>query len=439
MLRFGTDGVRGDADADLPDDFVIALGRAAARVLGTERFLVGRDTRASGERIELALCTGLALEGADVTSFGVLPTPAIAFESQIANAPAAVISASHNRWTDNGIKLLAAGGKKLPDDIENEIEAELEAALAEGTPDDGVGWVNRDGGDEYVDHVVAAIEGRTLNGLRVVIDCAHGAGFETGPQALERLGASVTTINAEPNGRNINDNCGSTNPDGLRDAVREHRADLGLALDGDADRVLAVDERGELVDGDQLMTAFAIDLRDRGLLRNDALVITVMSNLGMRNALADARIGFVETPVGDRNVLTALAEHDLVLGGEQSGHIIFTNLATTGDGILTSVLACDLVLRSGKPLSALAAQMKRFPQVLVGVRVQGRPDLDRAPALREEIKAAERALGRKGRVLVRVSGTEPLVRVMVEASTQGQAEAIAASLRRAVEKAFPGS
>ncbi|MGQ0826087.1 MAG: phosphoglucosamine mutase [Actinomycetota bacterium] len=439
MLRFGTDGVRGDADADLTDDLVVAFGRAVVPVLGSGRFLVGRDTRESGARIEAALCTGLALAGADVVALGVLPTPAIAYEAQIGDAPAAVISASHNKWTDNGIKLLAAGGRKLADDVEQQIERALDATLTEARPDATPTWSHEDAGDEYIGHVVASIEGRMLDDMRVVVDCANGAAFEVAPEALRRLGAEVVTINAAPNGRNINDGCGSTHPDGLRAAVREHRAIVGLALDGDADRVIAVDEWGELVDGDQLMTAFAIDLRERGLLRNNAIVITVMSNLGLREALASAGIGLVETPVGDRSVLAALAEHDLMLGGEQSGHIIRTDLATTGDGLLTGVLACDLVRRSAQPLSALAAQMERFPQVLVGVRVAGRPDLARADALWDAVRAAERALGHAGRVLVRASGTEPLVRVMVEARSATEAAAVAERLRQAIQQAFPAS
>jgi phosphoglucosamine mutase len=436
VLRFGTDGVRGDADADLHDDFVRALGQAAARVLGPGRFVLGRDTRESGSRIETALRNGIRLEGADVVSLGVAPTPMIAYLAQRDRAPAAVISASHNPWTDNGIKLFAAGGTKLTDDLEAAIERELEGALAEPPSGDVVAGVHTDRSGEYVTHVIAALGGRRLDGLRVVVDSANGAASSVAPETLRRAGAEVVAIHASPDGRNINAGCGSTHPDSLRAAVLEHNAAVGLALDGDADRVLAVDEQGELVDGDQIMVALALDLHDRGRLRNDAVAVTVMSNLGLRRALAAARISVVETPVGDRNVLVALAEHDLSLGGEQSGHIILTDHATTGDGLLTGVLLCDLVTRLGRPLSALAAQMEKLPQVLVNVRVGRRPELGESSPLWDHVRAIETELGERGRVLVRASGTEPLVRVMVEAPTSEEAEAAVARLRAAVEATF---
>ena len=433
MLRFGTDGVRGDADTDLTDEFVTKLGRAAARVLGTS-FVVGRDTRESGRRIELAFVAGVALEGGTVEVLDVFPTPGIAYVGQHRNVPAAVISASHNPWHDNGIKLLAAGGTKLPDEIEAAIEREVDAL------DDRAGSSPElravDASREYIAHLVAALDGRTLDGMKVVLDGANGAACEVAPAALRQLGADVVAINIAPNGRNINDSCGSTHPQALQAAVVEQGAQLGLALDGDADRVLAVDERGALVDGDQLMTAFALDLHARGVLRNGKIAVTVMSNLGLREALAANGIGIVETPVGDRNVLVALAEHDLVLGGEQSGHIIRTDLATTGDGTLTGVLLADLVRRSGRSLSALGAQMTRYPQLLVNVRVARRPDLGAADGLWAEVRAVEAELGEHGRVLVRASGTEPLVRVMVEAPTEGAAHQAAERLRTAVEQAF---
>ena len=294
----------------------------------------------------------------------------------------------------------------------------------------------RDRVDEYVEHLAASLQGRTLDGMRVVVDCANGAASRVAPRALRHLGADVIVLHAEPDGRNINEQCGSTYPESLQAAVRAHEAEVGLALDGDADRVIAVDERGELVDGDQIMTALAIDLDARGALRNHAIAVTVMSNLGLRRALTRAGIGIVETPVGDRNVLSALDEHDLVLGGEQSGHVIFRELATTGDGVLTGLLVCDLVRRTGQPLSVHAATMARFPQVLVSVPVARVADLDSATGVREEIAAIETALGDAGRVLVRASGTEPVVRVMVEAATEPEAEAAVARLRRAVETAF---
>jgi phosphoglucosamine mutase len=436
VLRFGTDGVRGDADTDLTDTFVTALGRAAARVLRCERFLVGRDTRESGARIEAALCSGLAREGVHVVPVRVLPTPAVAYLAQRDDAAAAVISASHNPWTDNGVKLMAAGGRKLPDEIESQIEAELRALLRTGDAGATRTWRFDDRSAEYVDHLVSALEGRTLDGLRIVLDTANGAASRVGPLAVQRVGAEVVALHAEPDGRNINAGCGSTAPESLQAAVVELGAHVGLALDGDADRVIAVDERGAVVDGDQMMTALAIDLHTRGGLRNDAIAVTVMSNLGLRRALSRVGIGVVETPVGDRNVLAALEAHDLVLGGEQSGHVIRRDLATTGDGLLTGLLLCDLVQRGEHPLSEIAAQMVRFPQVLVNVRVSAAPDLDGAEKLQDEIAAIRRELGDAGRVLVRASGTERLVRVMVEAPTEATAEAAVARLRDAVEAEF---
>jgi phosphoglucosamine mutase len=439
VLRFGTDGVRGDADNDLTDPFVTALGRAAARVLDARRFVVGRDTRASGARIERALCLGLQREGVDVTAVDVLPTPGIAYLAQCDEAAAAVISASHNPWTDNGVKLMAAGGRKLPDEVEAAIEKEMHAILETDNAVDGAStWHVEDRAEVYVDHLVAALQGRTLNGMRVVVDCANGAAYAVGPRALRAAGADVVVLHDRPDGRNINDGCGSTAPDDVRDAVRAHHADVGLALDGDADRVIAADERGDIVDGDQIMTALAIDLHEHDRLPNDAIAVTVMSNLGLRRALAGAGIGVVETPVGDRNILVALEQHELALGGEQSGHVIFSELATTGDGLLTGLLLCDLVARSGRPLSAVAAVMQRFPQVLVNVPVPRVADLGHADALQSEIASVTSDLGDRGRVLVRASGTEPVVRVMVEASTEPEAAEAVARLRRAVEAAFAG-
>jgi phosphoglucosamine mutase len=436
VLRFGTDGVRGDAETDLTDEFVVALGRAVTRVLGTGAFIVGRDTRLSGSRIEDALCRGLASEGADVVAVGVLSTPGVAYLAQIDGAAAAVISASHNPWTDNGVKVLAAGGRKLPDEVETKIEHELAAVFEQ--PDDvgGAAWRHEDHDDRYVAHLASALDGRGLDGLAVVLDCANGAAFSVAPRALRAAGADVVVLHDEPDGRNINAACGSTDPDDVRKAVRQHRARIGLALDGDADRVIAVDEQGEIVDGDQIMTALALDLHARGRLRSDAIAVTVMSNLGLRRALAAAGIGVVETPVGDRNVLVALEQHDLALGGEQSGHVILSDLATTGDGILTGLLLSDLMVRSGRPLSDIAASMARFPQVLVNIPVERRPDLAGASELQREIATIEEQLGDRGRVLVRASGTERVVRVMVEASTEREAEAAVSRLRRAVESAF---
>jgi phosphoglucosamine mutase len=434
VLRFGTDGVRGDAETDLTSPLVVALGRAAARVLGVSEFLVGSDTRESGPRIVADLTRGLAAEGARVTSLGVAPTPAVAFLAQRSGVPAAIVSASHNPWTDNGVKIVTADGRKLPDAVEEAIETEMlsiitlpsaSAALPLATDTDA------DLGD-YVAHLLGALDGRSLAGLHVVLDCANGAASELGPRALREAGARVDVINAQPDGRNINAGCGSTYPAGLQQAVRDAGADLGLALDGDADRVLAADERGELIDGDQIMVMTALDWHGRGVLRDDAIVVTVMSNLGLRRALGAAGVDVVETPVGDRHVVAAMAERNLAIGGEQSGHIVFADLATTGDGLLTGLIVADLVARRRVPLSTLAASMTRLPQVLVNVRLPGPVDLER-PSIRGAIEAVEAELGEEGRVVVRASGTEPVVRVMVEAPTPEVASAAAARVKAALE------
>ncbi len=447
MLRFGTDGVRGDAENDLPTPFVVALGRAVARVLRPDRVVVGRDTRASGPRIEAGLATGLQSEVVRTVSLGVLPTPAIAFVAASQGVPAAIVSASHNPWTDNGVKVIGADGRKLPDAAEEAIEAELELELASTWDrrqytygDLEPSWeADAPSADAYVAHLLSTLPGRTLDGLEVVLDCANGAGFDIGPRVLRAAGAQVHVLHASPDGRNINDGCGSTHPETLRRTVLERGAALGLALDGDGDRVLAVDEHGELVDGDQIMTMTAIDMRTRGVLRNTGVAVTVMSNLGLRRALRAAGIGVVETPVGDRHVVAAMHEHDLALGGEQSGHIVYSEYATTGDGLLTGLFVADLVRRSGRPLSELAGQMTHVPQVLVNVRVARQVDVGASAVLAEAVRRCEEELGASGRVLVRASGTEPLVRVMVEADAQSVADAVAERLCGVVTSEFGSS
>jgi phosphoglucosamine mutase len=460
VLRFGTDGLRGAAGTELTPELALSLGRAAARVLGGPTFLVGRDTRESGPMLEAAFSAGVAAEGVDVEVLGVLPTPGVAWHAARDGVPAAMISASHNPYGDNGIKLFAAGGTKLSD----AVEARIEAAMAEGatTPpavlaaDDGpngpssaartggggagsvVGLVRRRvflADEPYQAFLTRSIDGRGLDGLRVVIDCANGAASAVAPAVLEALGAQVTVLAAEPDGRNINDGCGSTHPQALQAKVRELQADCGLAFDGDADRVLAVDEKGRLVDGDHLIAMCATDLAGRGLLRDDAVVVTVMSNLGFRQAMAKAGIRVVETGVGDRYVLEALDAEHLSLGGEQSGHVIFRDLATTGDGVLTGLQVLDLLQRTGRTLADLSdAAMTSLPQLLRNVRVRER-GLDVRAAIAEELAAVNAELGDEGRVLIRPSGTEPLVRVMVEAPTAEQAEAYVSRLVAAVERA----
>jgi phosphoglucosamine mutase len=441
-IGFGTDGIRGVANTELTPELALRLGRAAVGVLGGERWLIGADTRVSGPMLVAALTAGLASAGADVIDLGVVPTPAVAFHAQLLGCPAAVVSASHNPYTDNGIKLLAAGGKKLHDDVESAVAARMGTALmgtADGSP--RIGRISRhpDPLGAYAAHVVASIEDRRLDGVRLVIDCANGAASEVAPMVLRALGAEVTVLSAAPDGTNINAGCGSTHPAPLQTAVVEAGAQAGLAFDGDADRVVAVGGDGGLVDGDHIMAILAGDLHDRHRLRGEAVAVTVMSNLGLRLALAARGIAVVETPVGDRYVLEAMETGDLALGGEQSGHIIFRDLATTGDGLLTGVQLLDVVSRSGVALATLAAAaMTRLPQVLRNVRV-ARPDgLAAAAPVRSAVARAEAELGSAGRVLLRPSGTEPVIRVMVEAPTAEQAAELAERLCEAVTAALGG-
>jgi phosphoglucosamine mutase len=444
-LRFGTDGIRGVANADLGAELVMALGRAAARALPAECFLVGRDTRRSGPLLQAALSAGLASEGANVVDLGVLPTPGVAWEAAERGCPAAVISASHNLFADNGVKLFAAGGLKLPDAAEAAVEEELARVLesaehASRSPvGHGVGrlWHEPDAWLGYVDHLVGMLEGRDLSGMRVVVDCANGAGSAVAPVVLERLGADVRAIAHTPDGSNINDGCGSTNPERLSAEVVADGAHVGLALDGDADRLVAVDHAGAVATGDELLALFATDLASRGMLARNTVVVTVMTNLGFRLAMAERGITVRETQVGDRYVLEALNAQGLTLGGEQSGHIVFRELATTGDGVLTGILLLDLVKRSGASFAELASgSMQRLPQVLENVAAARPADAVAAPAVQAEVAAVEAELGGRGRVLLRASGTEPLVRVMVEAENEAVARAAAARLCAVVETAL---
>ncbi len=438
-LRFGTDGVRGHAD-ELTSELVVALGRAAATVLVASEVVVGRDPRASGPRIEDDLCAGLALGGASARRLGVVPTPVVAWGSAADDVAGAMISASHNPWHDNGIKLFAPGGRKLTDAQEEALEAEI-ARLLELGPDPA-GDVARGAPDDqttvqrWAAVVAASLDGRRLDGLRLVVDCANGAASSVAASVLRSLDAEVTVLHDTPDGRNINERCGSTHPDDLIAAVVAAGADAGIAFDGDADRVLAVDAAGRLIDGDQLIAICAIDRHERGMLPTGAVVVTVMTNLGFHHGMAAHGIEVVTTPVGDRAVLEAMAAGGHVLGGEQSGHIVFGDHATTGDGLLSAVQVLDVVVRSGRPLAELAdAAMVRLPQVLRNVRVSERVP-DAAERLAGEIAAAETRLGDAGRVLVRASGTEPLVRVMVEAPTAEEADAVATTLEAAAHAAF---
>ena len=425
--RFGTDGIRGVAGVDLTPELALALGRAAARSVSGSPFLLGRDTRQSGTMIQSALAAGIAAEGTDVVDVGVIPTPGLAWLATDRGVPAAMVSASHNPYGDNGIKLLGAGGTKLSAELEIAIQDELDRLTSSGTvreePGTGPGVVGAARGDpdalwKYADHLTGAVERGAHFGLEVVIDCANGAASAVAPAVLERLGISHKVLNAEPNGVNINAECGSTHLKPLRQAVVASGAALGVALDGDADRVLAVDHTGELVDGDQLLAMFAFDLLERGLLTGGSIVVTVMSNLGLRLALQARGIGVVETPVGDRYVSDAIEANGLQLGGEQSGHLVFRRHGMTGDGILTSLLLMELVARRKRPLAELAAEaMTRLPQVLRNVKVSDPSRLAAARAVWDEVAFVESQLAGNGRVLLRASGTEALVRVMAEAPT----------------------
>jgi phosphoglucosamine mutase len=435
--RFGTDGVRGVANVELTPELVLALGRAIARHITATTFLVGRDTRRSGPMLQAALSAGLASEGADVVDVGVLPTPALAWLSAERDVPAVVISASHNPFADNGIKLFAAGGAKLSVEMESAIEDELERILdptvkgPRSLEGHGVGTLSAEPGLEeaYVEHLASLLDGRRLDGLRLVVDSANGAASSMAALVYERLGAEVVAIGCDPDGTNINAGCGSTATETLASAVVEHHADLGLALDGDADRLLAVDAEGTLANGDELLALFALDLAERGQLAGNTVVVTVMTNLGFRLAMEERNLIVKETAVGDRYVLAALDKDGFALGGEQSGHIIFRRLATTGDGLLTGLVLADLVARSGKSLvELLDGLVTRVPQVLVNVPVPNTELLDGADAVWSAVAEEEARLGDGGRVLLRPSGTEPLVRVMVEASGDGVAEAIAERL-----------
>jgi phosphoglucosamine mutase len=428
------------ANAELTPEFVMVLGRAAARVLGPGRFLIGRDTRRSGPLLEAALTAGICAEGSDVTSLGVIPTPGVAWLSAAEHCPAAMISASHNAAPDNGVKLFAAGGLKLSDAVEQRLEAEIATLLAGSAPDEiptgaQVGWVepaSPTSAAPYWHGVVDSLSGRRLDGLSVVLDCANGAASMIAGSVFGHLGATVAVLHDQPDGLNINDRCGSTYPDDLVDAVVEAGAAVGFAFDGDADRMLAIDAAGRLIDGDQIIAILALDLAARGRLADNAVVVTVMSNLGFRRGMAAAGLDVVETAVGDRYVLEALDRDGLSLGGEQSGHVIFRDLATTGDGLLSALMVADLMVRSGRSLADLAdSAMRRLPQVLQSVRLESRP-ADLMDHLASEIQAVESELGDSGRVLVRPSGTEPVVRVMVEADDHEVAEAMTARLVAAV-------
>ena len=441
---FGTDGVRGLANRDITAELAVDLAVSAAHVLAdvgafegrsSDRptAIVGRDTRASGEFLEAAVVAGLASAGVDVTVVGVVPTPAVAWLTASSGADLGVmLSASHNAMPDNGIKFFARGGHKLADEIENQIEERL------GEPWDrptgaGVGrvLVDANAGARYVDYLLGTID-VSLSGLRVVVDCANGAASEVSPEALRRAGAEVIAIHAAPDGWNINEGCGSTHVDALAKAVIENSADVGIAHDGDADRCLAVAADGSIIDGDHILAILATSLRDGGRLTGNTVVTTVMANLGFKVAMESAGIFVAETAVGDRYVLEEMRASGFVLGGEQSGHVVMSEFATTGDGVLTALHLLARMAQTGLPLAELAAMVEKFPQILVNVGGVDKSGLDSNAGVRASLMQAEEELAGRGRVLLRPSGTEPVIRVMVEAATSEDAERLAGAIAAVV-------
>ena len=439
MLTFGTDGVRGEFGKGLTENYAANLAEGAAKVLQCNLVVIGRDTRESGVLLETAITKALATMGVEVQLMGVAPTPAIAFAARKHGVVAIAITASHNLYQDNGIKIFGAGGCKLSDAEQERIEQTM---LARGenakAADDMVSSSAKSGVarpellQEYCDWLVGLVRPGALKNLHVALDCANGAFSHVAPEVFSKLGATVTTINATPDGRNINLQCGATHPEPLSEVVKSVGAHFGVAFDGDGDRLIAVDGNAQIVDGDHLLAISALDMKHRGTLRNNKVVVTVMTNIGFHQAMKNAGIEVVTTPVGDRSVLLALDDESLSLGGEQSGHIIYRDLATTGDGLLAAVSLAALIAESKKSLSEIAnTAMTSFPQVLINLRVGKRVDgVDQL--FKSEIAAAEKTLGASGRVLVRASGTEPMVRVMVEAPQQDIAEKVAATLAEAI-------
>ena len=437
---FGTDGIRGVANADLTPELAFRVGRAAGAVLGGSGapFFAGRDTRLSGPMLEAALAAGICSVGGSVELGGILPTPAVAFLArQRAAACGVVISASHNPVEDNGIKLFGPDGFKLPDALEDAIEALLDRDSAGRPTGTGVGGIRAvpEGEERYLAHLQEPALGR-LDGMRIVVDCAYGAAVRVAPRLWAMLGATVIPLHDEPDGTRINVGCGSTHLEPLRQAVLAAGADLGFAHDGDADRVLAVDERGEVVDGDALMGITGLDRHSRGALTGATVVATVMSNIGLEQALAAAGIRLERTRVGDRYVLERMRALGATLGGEQSGHLIFLEHATTGDGLVTAVEVTNVMTRTGRRLSELRAAIPRYPQVLVNVRVRARDGVADAAEVARAVASAEARLSARGRILVRPSGTEPLMRVMVEAEHQSEAEGIAAEVAAVIARHY---
>jgi len=435
-LSFGTDGVRGPAPEILNQRFVTCLATAASEILAADRWIIGRDTRESGPVLSDAIMSAIRRNGLTAVDTGVIPTPVVAYLSNIENSGGVVVSASHNPWTDNGVKIFAPGGRKLRDEEQAMIEKRLNELLADTSAitHQSVDPIQHaDPTEAWINSIIDALGNRTLEGAHLVVDCANGSASRIAEPLFRQLGARVHTINNEPDGRNINQGCGSTSPQMLAETVKSSGADLGLALDGDADRLIAVASNGSLIDGDRQLCLFAIDLDQRELLANRSVVITVMSNFGLRQAMQQADITTIEVPVGDRNILTRLDAGDAALGGEQSGHLIFRDHATTGDGLLSGALLTDLILRSGKDSAELANEaMHQVPQVLLNIPVTSK-SAEITTQIQEEVELTEARLANKGRVLVRASGTEAVIRVMVEATEETQAQSEAQHLAAIVQ------
>ena len=438
---FGTDGIRGRVgEYPVTADFMLKLGWAAGRVLGGssgDRVIIGKDTRISGYMFESALEAGLSAAGVDVRLLGPMPTPAIAYLTRTLHACAGiVISASHNAYADNGIKFFSSEGTKLPDDVEHAIEAELDKAMV--TVDSfRLGKAERvpDAGGRYIEFCKSTIPlTLSLKGLKIVVDCANGATYQVAPSVFDELGAEVVAIGVEPDGLNINQDCGSTKPELLREIVLDHQADLGVALDGDGDRVMMIDHKGNLVDGDELLFIIALSRQKEGTL-NGGVVGTLMSNLGLEHALQSRDIAFSRARVGDRYVLELLKQNSSMIGGESSGHIICLDRTTTGDGIVSALQVLAAMVKSGKTLHELKAGMNKYPQRMINVPVTRKVDLDSFPVVQDAVRSAEQRLAGRGRVLLRPSGTEPLVRVMVEGEDAEQVNEEADNLASIVAEA----
>lgn len=442
---FGTDGVRGVANEEpMTPETVVKLGRAAAYLFktkaGRHSIVIGKDTRLHGYMLECALTSGICSMGVDVLLVGPLPTPGIAFITRSLRADAGiVISASHNPFKDNGIKFFSGEGLKLPDEMEERMEAlvtgrEIER-LRPLAAEIGKAYRINDAAGRYIEFAKGTVpKGVSFHGVKVVVDCAHGATYKVAPTILNELGAVVIPVNIQPNGININDRCGSLYPDVVKKAVLEHRADIGISYDGDGDRAILVDETGAVVDGDHILAICALDLKRSGLLRSDTLVATVMSNIGLELCLKEAGIRMVRVPVGDRYVLEEMLRHGYNLGGEQSGHIVFLDHNTTGDGVVTALQVLSLMVKRQERLSQLRQCMTVCPQLLVNVQVTEMPDLGSIPAIQAVISDAEAQLNGSGRVLVRYSGTESVARVMVEGTDAEQVKFLARSIAEAIEK-----